>query len=77
MGEVDVGYPCHHKWKVIRAEEGKEETLFSKLFGFARLDNIIIYHLACEKCGNLRIVTLPICDRSQPVKILKETKWQR
>lgn len=65
---------CPHKWKVIRAEEGQKETLMS-FFGLGS-GNIIIYHLQCEKCGEIRTRYAEICQRNFPYKILKETKWR-
>jgi uncharacterized OB-fold protein len=65
---------CHHKWKVIRAEEGQKQTLLS-LLGL-KAHNIIIYHLQCEKCGLITVRYSEVCDRSYDYTILKEVKFK-
>lgn len=69
---------CNHKYKIIRAEEGKESsTLLSAVLHGNPYKDIIIYHIMCEKCGMIRTLYAPVCNRNVPYKLLKETKWQK
>ena len=67
---------CPHKWKIIRAEEGKEESLLG-LWLPTSMRDVIIYHIQCEKCGELRQRHLGVCKRDKPYTSKVFKGWEK
>jgi hypothetical protein len=77
MEDMKEIYLCKHKWKIIRAEEGKEGSLLNAILTGKPNRDIIIYHLCCEKCGSIISRHADVCRRSEPHKILKKINFNK